>query len=286
MRNVTFENVSDNPSTTPRSAIFTLTDGDGGTSGLETKDITVTAVNDNPTITSAASASVAENTTTVMTVTATDPDLVDPGDTIALTAFGLPPFADIKPEHFEPAFAEAENGARIVLPAASYLRYQNCECPQFYPLFPFNRFSLDRDDMKVFHDSWEYGKFPKNMVVSWHQDGIFFARMGLTEKAADYNLRKLADSSRRFPTFWGPGHDWVPDHNWGGSGMIGLQEMLMQTVGDRILLLPAWPNQWDVDFKLHAPQQTVVQAKVRNGEVIDLKVTPEERMTDIVIHSN
>jgi hypothetical protein len=122
------------------------------------------------------------------------------------------------------------------------------------------------------------------MVISWHQDGIFFARMGLTEKAADYNLRKLADSPRRFPTFWGPGHDWVPDHNWGGSGMIGLQEMLMQTIGDRILLLPAWPKQWDVDFKLHAPQQTIVQAKVRDGKVIDLEVTPKERMADVAIH--
>jgi hypothetical protein len=78
----------------------------------------------------------------------------------------------------------------------------------------------------------------------------------------------------------------VPDHNWGGSGMIGLQEMLMQTIGDRILLLPAWPQQWDVDFKLHAPQQTVVQAKVRDGKVIDLRVTPDERMAEVVVHSN
>ena len=69
------------------------------------------------------------------------------------------------------------------------------------------------------------------MVISWHQDGIFFARMGLVQEAADYNTRKLDDSPRRFPTFWGPGHDWAPDHNWGGSGMIGLQEMLMQTIG-------------------------------------------------------
>ena len=68
--------------------------------------------------------------------------------------------------------------------------------------------------------------------------------------------------------------------------MIGLQEMLMQTIGDRILLLPAWPKQWDVDFRLHAPQQTVVEGKVRDGKVFDLKVTPEERRTDVVIHSN
>src|SRR5690606_23580707 len=95
--------------------------------------------------------------------------------------------------------------------------------------------------------------------ISWHQDAIFCARMGLTDEAKNITLKKLADSQRRFPTFWGPGHDWVPDHNWGGSGMIGLQEMLMQTVDDKIYVLPAWPTDWDVDFKLHAPDNTTVE---------------------------
>ncbi len=121
------------------------------------------------------------------------------------------------------------------------------------------------------------------MVISWHQDGIFFARMGMTKEAADYNTRKLESSPRRFPTFWGPGHDWAPDHNWGGSGMIGLQEMLMQTIGDRIQLLPAWPKDWDVDFKLHAPHNTTVECIVRAGKIEKLEVTPESRRKDVVI---
>jgi len=179
-----------------------------------------------------------------------------------------------------------EKGDRILLPAQSYARYQNFECPQFYPLFPFNRFALGMDDMLIFQNTWKHGKFTKNMVVSWHQDGIFFARMGMTKEAADFNTRKLDNSPRRFPTFWGPGHDWAPDHNWGGSGMIGLQEMLMQTIGDRILLLPAWPKDWDCDFKLHAPQQTTVSGKVRNGRVIDLIVKPESRRHDVVTNSS
>jgi hypothetical protein len=141
----------------------------------------------------------------------------------------------------------------------------------------------NRDHLQVFRDTWKHGTFAKNMVQSWHQDAIFFARMGLTKQAADFNTRKLDDSQRRFPTFWGPGHDWVPDHNWGGSGMIGLQEMLMQTIGDEIRLLPAWPKDWDVDFKLHAPQQTVVEGIVRNGKPIDLKVMPESRREDVLI---
>ncbi len=182
-------------------------------------------------------------------------------------------------------YGEAQ-GVRILQPAASWKRYQNVECPQFYPLFPFNQFNLlgrDRDHLQVFRDTWKHGAFPKNMVISWHQDGIFFARMGMTTEAAAYNTKKLEDSPRRFPTFWGPGHDWVPDHNWGGSGMIGLQEMLMQTLGEEIRLLPAWPKEWDVDFKLHAPRQTTVEGRVREGILVDLKVTPESRRSDVRI---
>ncbi len=180
----------------------------------------------------------------------------------------------------------AVKGGRVLQPAESWKRYQNVECPQFYPLFPFNRFDLlgkDRDHMQVFHNTWKHGSFPKNMVQSWHQDGIFYARMGMTEDAKRYNTLKLDDSPRRFPTFWGPGHDWVPDHNWGGSGMLGLQEMLMHTIGDEIRLLPAWPEDWDVDFKLHAPHKTTVEGQVRNGKLIDLKVIPESRRRNVIL---
>jgi len=186
-----------------------------------------------------------------------------------------------------PPFTYAEvKGDRILQPAKSWKRYQNVECPQFYPLFPFDRFDLlggNRDHLEVFRNTWKHGTFAKNLVKSWHQDGIFFARMGLTAEATDFNTRKLDDSPRRFPTFWGPGHDWVPDHNWGGSGMIGLQEMLLQTLGSELRLLPAWPKEWDVDFKLHAPHQTTVTGRVRNGKLLEVQVQPESRRKDLVV---
>lgn len=176
-----------------------------------------------------------------------------------------------------------KEGNRIALPAKSYLRYQNVECPQFYPLFPFNRYDIEDAEMQTFRNTWKYGTFPKDMVISWHQDGIFFARMGMTEEALEYNKKKLADSPRRFPTFWGPGHDWTPDHNWGGSGMIGLQEMLLQTVKDKIHILPAWPAGKDVCFKLYAPHGTTVEVEYIDGKIRKLEVTPRERKKDIVI---
>ncbi len=63
--------------------------------------------------------------------------------------------------------------------------------------------------------------------------------------------------------------------------MIGLQEMLLQTTGDTIHLFPAWPKAWDVHFKLHAPQNTWVEAELRSGKVTIIRVEPEARRHDI-----
>jgi hypothetical protein len=112
-------------------------------------------------------------------------------------------------------------------------------------------------------------------------DNVWAARFGLTDEAWKLNELKMQNSERRFPAFWGPGFDWVPDHNWGGSGMIGMQEMLMQVDDRKIFLFPAWPKDRDVHFKLHAPYNTIVEAEWKDGKLEMLKVLPEERRKDV-----
>lgn len=65
--------------------------------------------------------------------------------------------------------------------------------------------------------------------------------------------------------------------------MITLQEMLMQTSGRKILLLPAWPEDWTADFKLHAAFNTTVEGHVERGRVTQLTVVPKERKKDVVV---
>jgi hypothetical protein len=89
--------------------------------------------------------------------------------------------------------------------------------------------------------------------------------------------------SPRYPAFWGPNFDGTPDQCHGSATLIALQRMLMLCDVDTIRLLPAWPNEWNADFKLHAPYNTTVEGRVVNGKVIDLKVTPESRRKDIVM---
>jgi hypothetical protein len=65
--------------------------------------------------------------------------------------------------------------------------------------------------------------------------------------------------------------------------MIGLQEMLLQTDHDKIMLFPAWPKEIDVHFKLCAPRNTIVEAELKNGKIVGLKVLPAERAKDVEV---
>ena len=52
--------------------------------------------------------------------------------------------------------------------------------------------------------------------------------------------------------------------------------------GDTIRLAPAWPKDWNASSKLHAPKNTTVEGRVKNGKLADLKVTPASRLKDMV----
>ena len=70
--------------------------------------------------------------------------------------------------------------------------------------------------------------------------------------------------------------------------MIGMQEMLLQTHAlpgeqEKLRVLPAWPEEWDVDFKLHAPGQTIISAVYQDAELKKLDVEPPERQADIIV---
>lgn len=179
------------------------------------------------------------------------------------------------------------HGRTTISPAHSWERINNEELPQLYPVFPWGIYGIGRPDLDIAVDTYRYGADNPDQhgVDGWKQDPIFAARLGLVGEAEEMILHKLSDSSRRFPTFWGPNFDWVPDFNHAGSAAIALQEMLLQCDGTRIHLLPAWPPQWDVDFTLRAAYQTTVEVCWRGGELERLVVTPPHRAADIILPS-
>jgi len=186
----------------------------------------------------------------------------------------------------EISFRECK-GHTTISPAKSWRgNAVNNELPQLYPVFPFHLYGIGKPGLQIARDTYLYGGDKQSQYAgpnsTWNQDAIFTADMGMTEEAVRCVKMKLCNANRnRFPTFWGSG-DWAPDHNWGGVGNIALQEMLLQAVDNKIYLLQAWPKEWNVRFKLHAPGKTIVEATIKNGEIQKMNVLPKSREKDIV----
>ena len=221
-------------------------------------------------------------------------------DLLALPSAELPPEKRAFYEGFQkrlPDFPIREQDGKKYFAAAEgwerVYRNQNMEFPQMYICFPFTILSLGRSDMSLAKNTWEIGAVGDPIVQKqnqcWYQTAINFARMGETETAARLTQEKLLHPGGRFPTFYRTffrtGGDFchLPDTDHGGCSMIALQEMLMQVDGRRILLAPAWPKEWNCEFKLHAAYQTVVEGRIRNGAVHITRVTPASRRADIEI---
>lgn len=211
-------------------------------------------------------------------------------------------------------------GHETIAPAESWKDERaapNMEFPHLYPVFPFGLYSVGRPNLELALNTWNYGYYKEEYqrrAFCWYQGGIFTARLGLAEQAREYAIEKflypsgqkitksgdymdsnLTPQRSRYPAFWDTGSFCeMPDMDHGGSAMVGLQEMLLQTelpgkdgygkeYGKQIYLLPAWPKDWDVDFKLHAPYNTVVECSYVEGKIQKLTVTPKERLKDVVI---
>jgi alpha-L-fucosidase 2 len=177
--------------------------------------------------------------------------------------------------------------ANRILPAQRFDKKKNTENPELYCVFPYRLHGLNKPNLQLARDTFA-ARLHKSHDC-WSQDDVQMAFLGLTEQAKESVTQRASPASHsdsRFPAFWNAFHDWIPDIDHGGVLQLALQNMLMQCDGREIRLLPAWPREWDADFKLHAPYQTIVEAKVRAGEIVELRVSPESRRGDVVVVSS
>lgn len=83
-------------------------------------------------------------------------------------------------------------------------------------------------------------------------------------------LRKKINNTNpnhRFLAMWGPNYDWVPDQDHGSNIMLTLQYMILQNHENKAYLLPCWPKNWNLQFKLHTSQSTIIKGCYRDGKL-------------------
>jgi hypothetical protein len=183
----------------------------------------------------------------------------------------------------EDAQLDGKTVRRIAVAQKYNPQRSNDENPELFPIWPFRIFGIDRPMLEEARNAYQLRGDHND--VGWGYDSNAAALLGMTDEAARIMKVKLANSNAayRWPATWGPNFDWSPDQCHGGNLMASINYMLLQHSGDKILLLPAWPKDWDVSFKLHAPRQTTVELVYRGGKIEKLEVHPPERRKDIKI---
>ena len=167
-------------------------------------------------------------------------------------------------------------------PAMKLGEKRNIENPELYAIFPYRLFGVGKPGLEIARRSYHHRLHKE--IQGWQQDAIQAACLGMADEAARIVVKNFNThhTGSRFPAFWGPNYDWVPDQDHGAVNMRGLQNMILQSEGRHIYLLPAWPDHWDLEFRLWAPSNTVITGVFKEGIVQSLKVKPESRIQDII----
>jgi alpha-L-fucosidase 2 len=175
------------------------------------------------------------------------------------------------------------DGDTLLAPGAEYAELANIENPELYAIFPFRLWGIGQPDLEKARRTYRHRVHTMN--GGWQQHAIQAACLGLAKEAGRLVAENfgISDTLCRFPAFWGPNYDWTPDQDHGSVAAIALQQMLIQSRGKTILLLPAWPREWDAVFRLHAPRGTTIECRVHGGKVVNLRVTPESRRGDVLL---
>jgi len=175
------------------------------------------------------------------------------------------------------------DGELMLAPAQKFSKKQNVENPELYAIFPYRTFGVERSGLEIARRTFANRAYKQ--TGGWQQNAIKAACLGLPDEAAKLTSSNFNtwNTAYRFPTNWGPNYDWIPDQDHGSVAMIALQRMLLQYDNDKIYLFEAWPKSWDVEFKLAAPQNTIIEGRVKNGAIEWLRTTPASRNKNVVV---
>jgi len=148
----------------------------------------------------------------------------------------------------------------------------NCENPALYRLYPFGLSGIGSSDYERCLRTFEYRTTP--FWFGWGMDAIWAARLGLKDRACVL----LVDHARRYNTW--PYGGWevihcrtIPRDNsfdppfldTGGCSATALQEILLQSHGGLIRVVPALSHLWSGIFQLRAQGGFLVASDVSRG---------------------
>lgn len=181
-----------------------------------------------------------------------------------------------------PAIPMDSTGTKV-LPAQVYDVQRNSENPECYTIFPYRIYGIGHPDINIGLKTFSDRSY--KWTSCWSQDPIQASLLGLADLSKQYvtDNSKSVDKTVKFPAFWAPKSDYIPDFDNGGALMMALQNMLIQNVENHIYVIPSFPSTWTVDYKLLAYGNTTVRLKSKGHNISRLDVIPSSRKANIIL---
>lgn len=168
----------------------------------------------------------------------------------------------------EGTWQEPQNGNALI-PASKvhFCEKKNYEDPELYAVWPFGLFGKSLPDYSSALLAYN-NRIHKEPSNGWSQTAIWAARLGLADEASELLLKQFTYGSV-LPSgmMYSPGNNLanrpdVPDCGYFdtiGVMTTAVNEMLIQDYTETLDVLPAWPKDEAVHFKLHSALGKVVE---------------------------
>ena len=164
---------------------------------------------------------------------------------------------------------------------------QHAENGELYPVFPFRCFGLALGTGDLVAWTMKH-RTVKDAFGSacWTQDQIHWAYAGNGTEAADGLVRRFRVASPDVPL---SAVSAAKVRTPAPTSIISAQAPSRSSGCScrkpvrKILLLPAWPADWDVDFKLHLSQRAILTGTVKAGRLTTWDIHPASRKKDVVV---
>jgi len=164
---------------------------------------------------------------------------------------------------------------------------RNCENPELYSVFPFYVHTYFNKEHPLFKYAVNaFYQRNEKAGKGWSQDCIQAALLGLTDQAKDILVKqaKMIDERYSFTGIYGPNYDETPDQDHANGLSIGLVHTLVASSKDKNVLFGAWPEYWNVSFRLPLYSSKPVTAVYQNGKVVTLEFEDEQDRIKTEVH--
>ena len=126
----------------------------------------------------------------------------------------------------------------------------------------------------------EKKEIPEREIKPWPAAQSAAAIKAAVEKARPYLA--TGDGKSRFPRFWGADYARLPEEEAGIDSFIdSLRSMLIASSGKRVCVLPGWPLDRDVAFRVDSESGLGIEVSYSGGKIERLEVHPKQRTSEV-----